>query len=343
MSSLPPPAGGCPSGHWDGQSCVPDNPAPGPLPVPKPDPTPKPPAPTPPPYPGACPAGQHPDPVSGACVTNPGPNPALANCPAGTHSNGQACVPDPGMPGGDAPIPGWVPGTNPTAVDSNCPGGMHWNANAKECRPGDAGVGAAGAGGGGGGGGGGTGSLTNADMFASDDANIKGWIDKLMSGEMSLFGPDYMNQQESQLFQAGQGRLRQSTDEINHDLISRGIGRSAVGSELTAGAGRTFQSDYSKGVRDLLVEKTRSDIEMKLKGLDAMQKWLDDRRQFIVQSESNAVQREIGLANVRLGYARIASEKELLQMQLNARVPPGPDYSALFGLLPGITPPVPKV
>ncbi len=173
---------------------------------------------------------------------------------------------------------------------------------------------------------------------------VRSWIDKLLNGGLSMFTPDYMAQQEAKLFQASQGRLRQSNDEINRDAIKRGVGRSGIPVDLNAAALRTSGADYSKGVRDLLIEKQRSDIEMKLKGLDAMMKWLDSRRQYILQKESNALQREIGLANIRLGYSRIDAEKEMLTQQLEARGSGGgggggPDWSTVLQIIQGITPP----
>lgn len=236
----------------------------------------------------------------------------------------------------------WKP---PETADRSCPGG-HWNNNAKQCRPGPGPTAQSG-------GAGGwmaqapqsIGTAPGADEFSDYDTKIKGWIDALMGGQFNPYNdPNYMGGLESSLFQAGQGRLRQSTDEIYRDSIRRGVGRGGIAAEGIAGANRTAQAEYSKGVRDLNIEKANKDLELKMKGLDAAQRWLDSRRQYLLQKESNSLQREIGLANIRLGYARLDSEKELLQMQLDARGGGGgggQDYGDLLQIINSIVPPPP--
>lgn len=124
---------------------------------------------------------------------------------------------------------------------------------------------------------------------------------------------------KGQVFQAAMGRRDAGMESVNDDLVSRGLARSGIGAraaiDLNAGANR----DYSAGVTNILIERENRSVELRMRALDAAQEHLNSLREYLIQRESNAIQRQIGLAQIDLGYARIKAEKQMLQMQLNAR------------------------
>lgn len=273
------------------------------------------------PCPGAppsCPTGSRADCQSGTwrCIPwvggpgNPGSAPRPeTQCPDGTSrvydpATGQyRCDND---PTGDEGRPNPVTPAAPTPGD--CPPGMHWNPNARECRPGAASGAGSGAGVGGGGGGGGTPPVhTGGDVSDLILAELK---KALESG--GPFTEDVMNASKAKLFQATEGRRRAGESNLNDDLIRRNIYRSGIAARGQLDLTNTASGEYTGGVSDLMVKGTLANYQAKMDTLTKMQTWLDSLRQFYLGNKQIEAQ-------IKLGMAKIAAEKEMLQMQLDAR------------------------
>ena len=139
-----------------------------------------------------------------------------------------------------------------------------------------------------------------------------------MSGGTSAFDDDTLNRMYGELHQATQGRTRAAGREIQLDALRRGMTRSGMVTDAMAGVQRSASSEYTGGVRKILIEKAKSDVMLKIQGIQMAQAWLGQRRQYILGLEGIEAQRELGLAQIRLGYARIRAEIQMTQMQINA-------------------------
>jgi hypothetical protein len=170
--------------------------------------------------------------------------------------------------------------------------------------------------GGGGGGGGATGPPA-PDKGDDVESMILKYINDMLSGNMSPYTDQVVQNLKNQAFETHQGATRRRKDALSEELISRGMFRSGEAPQKFTDIGREEEAGYSKDVRDIYTQKTMADYQAKADALDRAQKWLDSRRTYLMQHESNEVQKKIGLAQVSLGYARIQAEKEMLQMQLS--------------------------
>jgi len=204
--------------------------------------------------------------------------------------------------------------------------------------------GGAGAGSGWGGGGGGGAGAEGAEGAGGGgagwlhDDDIWGQIEGLMSGGTSAFDDDTLNRMYGELHQATQGRTRAAGREIQLDALRRGMTRSGMVTDATAGVQRAALSEYTGGVRKILIEKAKSDITLKVQGIQMAQAWLGQRREYILGLKGISAQKELGMAQVRLGYARIQAEIRMTQMQISAMGSgggggPDEDWTMLSGLL----------
>ena len=111
--------------------------------------------------------------------------------------------------------------------------------------------------------------------------------------------------------------------------------RSGMVTDAMAGVQRTALSEYTGGVRKVLMDKAKSDVMLKVQGIKMAQSWLNDRRQYVLGLEGTQAQKELGLAQIRLGYARIRAQIQITQMQIGAMegMQPDEDWAMLLGLL----------
>jgi hypothetical protein len=290
----------------------------------------------------SCPAGFVADPKDpNRCVLQPVtipdhidpidiPPPVTHDCPDGStwKQNGpkgpgcyiQECPPGgiPGSPSCPPPPPDKDTTTPETPATGDCPPGMHWNKNAKQCRPGSAPTG---------GGGGGTGASAFGSSIAAVPANVGGAVEDqiyqhvldLLNGKSDPYSDERLGRLKGSLFSAAQGRARSDQDQLDEDLISSGMFRGGDRIKGRAAIRRGASRDYTAGVGQLLNAQETTRYQARLDALDRAQKWLDAKRQYLLASEDNQIKLKIGLAQIQLGYAKIASEEKQLQLQLSAR------------------------
>jgi hypothetical protein len=282
-TTTPAPPITCPPGsHYAGlQGCVPDQP------------------------PGIVPADPRPN-CSGGKLWSPGAGKCL--CPGDSHDVGGECIGGPAPPTGPA-APG--PGSN----FGPCPEGMEHGGGhpGNPCKP----IQASSSGGGGGGVASPAAFNPNAPQPGDDvEKQIWDYINGVLTGKNTAYNDQVVGNMKADAFRTATGRAAADKNSLSEDLISRGIFRSGIASSGMSAIDRGASTQYSKAVGDINQQKALSDYQNKIQALTMAQAWLDSKRNYLLQKESNAIQREIGLAQIKLGYAKIASEKELLQLQL---------------------------
>lgn len=274
--------------------------------------------------------------VAGGCVPIP-----RQNCGGGMLWNGRKCA----CPGDSHEVNGVClggpgpPATPPTTGGGNtggCPEGEEHGGGhpGNPCKPIKAAPG--------GGGGGGVSVPAPFNPGApqpGDDVEKTIWdyINGVLNGKNTAYSDQVVTNMKSNAFNAEAGRSSADKDALSEDLISRGIFRSGIAASGMSAINRGASARYTKAAGDIDTQKTLSDYQNRMQALTMAQTWLDSKRNYLLQKESNAIQREIGLAQIKLGYAKIASEKELLQLQLDRMGRGGGGgFDPGFGGLPSI-------
>lgn len=116
------------------------------------------------------------------------------------------------------------------------------------------------------------------------------------------------------------GNIAAGTEDVYNDAITRGVGRSGVTSGAVADVVRGANQEYSRQVTAMRVKKVEQDFEDRMSALDRMRTALQDHQQYILGLDANAADREKAIANIALGYARIAAEERMLRSQLNVQL-----------------------
>lgn len=175
----------------------------------------------------------------------------------------------------------------------------------------------------GGGGGGGTGippaTKAGPDAYSNQlyDMMLKG-IQDSMAGKFVPYGPDAINAIKSGLFQSSTGRAAAGKQALGQDLVRRGISRSGIAVEQNAAIDRSAASDYTGGVRDVLIKAAEANYQAKVNALQEARQIATLRQQYDLANARNELERNIANQNAQLAYFRIEQERKNLEAQLEA-------------------------
>lgn len=289
------------------QQCVPRDGSTGHIPKPDNHPAPGP-APAPTPNAGACPDS-----------TPNGPAPC---CPSGTvwrKDTKQCEAPDarskadqdtcPPVPGskfhGGAPGPGWW-----CDFDD-----MTW-------KQGYAGPGSgAGAGGGGKGGGAPRSSGGPPIAFGSGSTGLGATLEEIIRGVLnspSRYTPQALQSLYGEIARQSSGQIQRGERAVRADAARRGMSRSGRTDALLRGVRDTAEQQRGSATVGVQTAKLTADFQDKMAGLDRAQKYLDALRDHEYRYMLAAEQRRQFDANLALGYANLAQQRSMLQMQLQS-------------------------
>lgn len=170
-------------------------------------------------------------------------------------------------------------------------------------------------GGGGGGGGGGqslmTATAANADWEpgSAADQMIKQNIFDRISGKISRFSPEIVEQMKGTLMAATNAQVGRAKEGIYSDAARRGIFRSAVTSGSISRAENAGIAAYSAGVKDILMQKAFADYDDKVKALDAAQNWIQSARQYYLGKKQ--IEATLEAAAMQAAASRYAADQGL--------------------------------
>lgn len=171
-------------------------------------------------------------------------------------------------------------------------------------------------GGGGGGAGGGGPYLDEGADLSGMDAQIAESLRRGLSGEDAPFTDEMVRTLNQRALKTAKGQARANTEGLRDDLIARGLLRSGIYARGAEGIRSSAMSDYSSQAQDIRMQQITKNYEARMAGLDRAQNWVNAKRQYLLGKESNRIQYEVGMAQVGAAYARIAAEKEALNMQM---------------------------
>lgn len=217
------------------------------------------------------------------------------------------------------------------AVQEDCPLGFHHESalDGKPCVP-DVVAHTPGSGGGGpppvpapGGGGGGGGGAFVGPQFAVPGNTIEQtiWdhIQGILNGSEVPYTDAVLQRNKAGLFGASQGRAKADLRNLDYDLVQQGLYRAGARNRGRQEIRNRASGEYTAGVGQLLNQQAEQNFAARRAALDQAKGLLDSQRQFYLGMESNDVQKKVGMAQVSLGYARLAQEERLLDKQLAAR------------------------
>lgn len=184
------------------------------------------------------------------------------------------------------------------------------------------------AGGGGGGGGGspkpegpeiGEGGY-HADPAVGAELNelLKTNIMDRLAGKNPSYSKEILALQKQKLFESTSGAQLRGRMALYADAARRGIFKSGVTSKNVLRIEREGLKAYTSGVRDLLIEKARSDHKDMLEAVQGAQIWLNGLRQYELGREQNSVAREAIKAQIEAAHIQARATMAAASMAASA-------------------------
>lgn len=152
-------------------------------------------------------------------------------------------------------------------------------------------------------------------MFDTQAGTVWDELNKVLQGG-TRYNPQVMAQLDSQAKLSSAGTTRGQIQGLEDSAVTRGVGRSSAVTSGEAMIRRSAAADESKAYNQNRIAKVNADFEDRMGALDRAQKWLDSSRDYVVRLDMTAADREKAIANIALGYARIAAERDMLNKQL---------------------------
>lgn len=232
----------------------------------------------------------------------------------------QRCTYTHGCPPGQGYVPSKTPGQPGKQGCQPCPPGTSVSEQGR-CLPGLNGGAGGGGGGGGMGGGGGAGILgaygpsANTIDFNND---LEKYIREMLESP-SRFTPEIMQSLYGQIASHSSGAIARGEEAVRAEAAQRGASRFGQTSAALQGVRNAAESQRGQSMIGVQLQKINADYQDKMGALDRAQKFLDAMRDSEYRYALLAEQRRQFDANLALGYANLAQNKELLTMQLQSQ------------------------
>lgn len=120
-----------------------------------------------------------------------------------------------------------------------------------------------------------TGALANDTQGI--DAQVKQHFSDVLSGAAKRFDDKTVAQMKQGLFETTKGQAAQSTRQLRQQLAKSGTLRSGAFGRGVADIEKSAASDFTKGVREIMMEKAKAEWEDKSKAIDQAQSWLKQK------------------------------------------------------------------
>lgn len=115
---------------------------------------------------------------------------------------------------------------------------------------------------------------------------------------------------------AALGQAKSGRDVVLRSAITRGLGRSGIADRGIANIERGAVTDYTQASNQNRVEKAKADFADRMAALDAAEKWLGQMQSYVTTLDQTAAGREKAIAEIALGYSRIAADRDMLALRL---------------------------
>jgi hypothetical protein len=230
----------------------------------------------------------------------------------------QRCTYTYGCPPGHGYVPSKTPGQPGKQGCQKCPPGTSVSEQGR-CLPGLNG-GDGGGDGGGGGMGGGTSALTpfgpGSQVTKFNDDLEKYIRDSLESP--SRFTPEIMQSLYGQIASQSSGAISRGEEAVKAEAASRGMSRAGQTGAAIRDVRNAAEAQRGQSTIGVQIQKINTDYQDKMGSLDRAQKYLDSMRDSEYRYALLSEQRRQFDANLALGYANLAQNRTLLEMQLQS-------------------------
>ena len=150
------------------------------------------------------------------------------------------------------------------------------------------------------------------------ESTIRNKFERILSGKEGSFTDARLNLENQKLSEAAVTRKERLTNELDRDLIRRGVFGSGIGARSQREINLSVDKSKSSALRELKIAKLSADWSDKMNALGMAQKWLDSRRNYELGKEQIQATRDATRAQTALGYASIAASKENALIQASA-------------------------
>jgi hypothetical protein len=130
------------------------------------------------------------------------------------------------------------------------------------------------------------------------------------------YTPEVMAAFNAQNKMTAEGQAQNQLQQADEDMAARGVLRSSNQNAARRDIRGQSQAQVLQGQNEIAKAKIDADYADKSEAIKQGQEWLNSLRDHIIRTESNAIQRELGLANIELAYKRLEQEAELQKQQM---------------------------
>lgn len=131
------------------------------------------------------------------------------------------------------------------------------------------------------------------------DSRLEQSYNDILSGKKTSFSDDRMDLMKQALFEETRAQARTSEQKAIAQAALTGGARSGGLQRRFDEIDRSMRSDYTRGVRDLLIEKEKAQFEDYKFALQGMGQWLTQKRQYMIGKQQVAATIE----SARIGAA----------------------------------------
>ena len=135
----------------------------------------------------------------------------------------------------------------------------------------------------------------------------------------SRFTPEIMQSLFGQIASQSSGAIQRGEEAVQADAAQRGMLRGGQTGAALRDVRNAAESQRGQAMLGAQIQKINADYQDKMGALDRAQKFLDSMRDSEYRYTLLAEQRRQFDANLALGYANLAQNKELLSMQLQSQ------------------------
>lgn len=143
---------------------------------------------------------------------------------------------------------------------------------------------------------------------------IKNYLSGVLNGKNLPFGPDQIAALTAQAKANTSGAASAASQAARDEAVRRGVFRSPFAARAESDIQRSAASQFTQQATGIQLQAVQQNYNARMAALDRMEKWLDNLRSFAAQMDANSSQREEAIAQIALGYANIAAQRDRLQM-----------------------------
>lgn len=114
----------------------------------------------------------------------------------------------------------------------------------------------------------------------------------MMDGKESRYNDERVSMMKDQMFESTIGRVGKEVRAMDGGMVRRGMFRSGMSARAESDIRQNAMTNYSRGVKDIMIKKMDAEFEDKMKGMQMTQTWLSQKQNYDLGKERNAIARQ---------------------------------------------------